>query len=130
MIMRGFTANIENESIENRAFRRVLFTGENLQLVLMSLKPGEEIGSEIHADHDQFFRVEAGQAKADIAENSVDLADGSVFIVPAGVRHNITNSSPDQDLKLYTIYAPPNHPDGTVHETKAEADAAEAAHAE
>ena len=119
--MKGYSTDIEKQSLENTAFRRVLFTGKNMQLVLMSLKPGEDIGSEVHQDRDQFFRVEAGQARAEVGEDTWELADGSIVVVPAGSRHNITNTSKDAELKLYTLYAPPEHPDGTIHKTKADA---------
>lgn len=123
--MHEFHTDIEQDAIKNEAFRRVLFTGKGMQLVVMSLKPNEEIGSEIHEDNEQFFRIETGKARFVIEGNTLDLDDGSVVIVPAGVRHNVINSSSESDLKLYTIYSPPHHPDGTVHLTKADAEAAE-----
>ncbi len=122
--MKGFTTNIEKESLENLNFRKVLYTDERLQLVLMSLLPGEEIGEEVH-QLDQFIRIEAGEAKAILDGEEMALSDGSVIIVSAGARHNLINTSPTKSLKLYTLYAPPNHPDGTVHKTKEEAMAAE-----
>ena len=121
--MKGFVDDIEKLTEENGDFRRVLYTGHNLQLVLMAIPPGEEIGSEVHEDRDQFFRIEAGEGEVwiDGACNKVKADDG--IIVPQGARHNVvaTGSEP---LKLYTIYGPPEHVDGTVHKTKAEADAA------
>ena len=123
--MKGYRTNIETETVQNNNFRKVLYTGEYSQLVLMSLKPLEEIGLEIHEDNDQFFRFEAGQGKCIIDDNEYELSDGVAVVVPAGAEHNIINTSNTEDLKLYTIYSPPNHPDGTVHKTKQEAMAAE-----
>lgn len=124
--MRGFNANIEEDTIDNSDFRRVLYSGKYMQLVLMSLLPNEEIGMEVHPDNDQFFRFEEGEGRVVIDENSYDVADGSVIIVPAGAKHNVINMSDSQALKLYTIYAPPHHKDGIVRVTKAEAMANEA----
>lgn len=123
----GYNDNIEKLTLDNGYFRQVLFTGQHAQLVLMSLKPGEEIGMEVHANVDQFFRFEKGQGK--VIQNGEEqiVGDGSAVIVPAGTNHNIINTSATGDLKLYTIYSPPNHPDGTIHQTKEEAMAAEAA---
>jgi len=121
--MKGFNANIEKETLENANFRKVLYTGKHSQLVLMSLKPNEEIGMEIHIDNDQFFRFEKGEGKCVIDGNEYSLSDGSVIIVPAGVEHNIINTSGTEDLKLYTIYSPAHHKDGIVRATKAEAEA-------
>lgn len=120
--MKGFNANIEKEAIENTNFRKVLYTGKHSQLVLMSLKPNEEIGMEVHPDNDQFFRFEKGVGKCIIDGNSYDLGDGSVIIVPAGAEHNIINTSDTEDLKLYTIYSPAHHKDGIVRATKEEAE--------
>jgi mannose-6-phosphate isomerase-like protein (cupin superfamily) len=120
--MKGYNSNIEKETIENTNFRKVLYTGKHSQLVLMSLKPNEEIGMEIHQDNDQFFRFEKGQGKAVIDGNSYDVADGSVIIVPAGAEHNIINVSGTDDLKLYTIYSPAHHKDQIVRATKEEAE--------
>ena len=120
--MKGFNANIEKESIENTNFRKVLYTGKHSQLVLMSLKPNEEIGMEVHPDNDQFFRFEKGIGKCIIDDSSYDLGDGSVIIVPAGAEHNIINTSETDDLKLYTIYSPAHHKDGIVRATKEEAE--------
>lgn len=124
--MKGYYGQIEKLTLENSNFRQVLFTGKKTQLVLMSLKPGEEIGEEVHAQVDQFFRFEAGEGKVIIDKQEHEVKDGDAVIVPAGSKHNIVNLSSSQDLKLYTLYSPPNHPDGTVHKTKAEADEAEA----
>ena len=121
--MKGFNANIENDTLANQDFRRVLYTGKHSQLVLMSLRPNEEIGVETHPDNDQFFRFEAGQGKCIIDGNEYALADGSVIVVPAGAEHNIINTSATQELKLYTIYSPPHHKDGVVRRAKADAEA-------
>lgn len=120
--MLGFTDNIEHLTEENTDFRRVLYTGQNIQLVLMCLQAGEDIGEEIHDDRDQFFRFEAGVGEVwiDDVANAVKADDG--VIVPAGAKHNVVNTG-DVPLKLYTIYGPPEHIDGTVHATKAQADA-------
>lgn len=126
--MSGYVTNIEQRSLENDNFREVLFTGPLSQLVLMSLKPGEDIGKETHENVDQFIRVEAGQGTAILNGEQHDLADGSAVVIPAGTEHNVINNSKSASLKLYTVYSPPNHPDGTIHKTKAEADAYEAAH--
>lgn len=122
--MKGYITNIEKETNENDDFRRVLYTTKRSQLVLMSLKPGEEIGAEVHEDHDQFFRVDSGSGKTVIDGVETEISDGFAVVVPAGANHNIVNTG-DTDLKLYTIYSPPNHKDGTIHKTKAEADAAD-----
>lgn len=119
--MKGFVDDIEKLTTENDDFRRVLYTGKNLQLVLMSLRPGEEIGAEVHSDRDQFFRVESGQGDVQIDGNSSKIKDDDAIVVPAGARHNVINTG-SEPLRLYTVYAPPEHRDGTVHRTKAEAD--------
>jgi mannose-6-phosphate isomerase-like protein (cupin superfamily) len=121
--VKGYCDNIETRTVENDDFRRVLYTGQNLQLVLMTLKPGEEIGEEVHEDRDQFFRFEKGHGVVliDGAENKVEEDFG--VIVPAGARHNVKNTG-DEPLRLYTIYGPPEHLDGLVKATKAEAEAA------
>lgn len=124
--MQGYVVNIEEEALKNEYFRRVLYTDTNLQLVVMALKAGEEIGEEVH-DVDQFLRVEAGEGSAILNGVTHAITSGSVIIVPAGVTHNILNSGEGQ-MKLYTVYTPPHHKDGTVHETKAEAMADEAEH--
>lgn len=125
--MKGYVDNIEKSTEENMNFRKVLYTAKNSQLVLMRLAPGEDIGEEVH-DVDQFFRIEAGEGKAVLDGVEHDIRDGSAVVVPAGARHNIINTSVDLDLKLYTIYSPPNHMDGTMHVTKAEAEANEGEH--
>lgn len=122
--MVGFVTNIEKDTLENENFRKVLYTAKNMQLVVMSLNAGEEIGMETHPEHDQFIRVDKGSAKAILNGEESELVDGSCVIIPAGVEHNIVNTG-DEMLKLYTIYSPPEHADGTIHVTKAEADAAE-----
>jgi len=116
-----FVANIEAETLRNRAFRRVLHTGEYAQLVVMSLKPGEEIGMETHPTVDQFFRVEAGEGEVTVNGVDYDVKDGDCFIIPAGSEHNVKNESEDEPLLMYTIYSPPNHAPGVVHETKEQA---------
>ena len=121
--MKGFNANIEKETLENNNFRKVLYTGKHSQLVLMNLKPNEEIGMETHPDNDQFFRFEKGQGKCIIDGNEYEVKDGSVIVVPAGAEHNIINVSEMEELKLYTIYSPAHHKDGIQRATKAEADA-------
>jgi mannose-6-phosphate isomerase-like protein (cupin superfamily) len=118
--MNGFVTNIERDTLGNEDYRRVLFTGPNTQLVLMTLQPGEEIGREVHAEHDQFIRIEAGTGVALLGGKEHALADGSAVVIPAGVEHNIINRSVDRPLRLYTLYSPPEHPDGTVQHTKAE----------
>jgi mannose-6-phosphate isomerase-like protein (cupin superfamily) len=127
--MTGYHTNIEDETLKNNYFRKVLFTGKYSQLVVMALKPGEEIGNEIHQNVDQFFRIEQGEAKVVLnnGETEFTVKEDEVFIVPAGTWHNVINVS-DKDLKLYTIYSPPNHPDGTIHQTKQEAEEYEKAH--
>jgi mannose-6-phosphate isomerase-like protein (cupin superfamily) len=122
--MRGFVDDIEDRTEENEDFRRVLYTGKNLQLVLMALRPGEEIGEEVHDDRDQFFRVEKGEGEVSIDGKRTKVESDFAIVVPAGARHNVRNTG-DEPLKLYTIYAPPEHVDGTVHATKAAADASE-----
>jgi mannose-6-phosphate isomerase-like protein (cupin superfamily) len=125
--MTEYLGPIEKLTLENTYFRQVLFTGEHSQLVVMCLAPGEDIGDEVHPKVDQFFRIEHGQAKFVLNEKQEHPArDGDAVIVPAGTYHNVINASKTLPLKLYTIYSPPNHPDGTVHKTKAEAEAAEA----
>lgn len=124
--MPGYQGPIEQLALKNGFFRQVLFTAKHMQLVLMCLKPNEEIGMEVHPGTDQFFRIEKGTAKVIIDRTDYTVTDGDVVIVPAGSNHNVINTSGTDDLKLYTIYAPPNHPDGTVHKTKAEAMKAEA----
>lgn len=119
--MNGYVENIEKLSLKNDNFRKVLYTDKNSQLVLMSLLAGEDIGEEIH-DVDQFLRIEKGTGKTILNDTSHELADGSVVIVPAGVKHNIINTGTDS-MKIYSLYMPPHHRDGVVHATKAEAEA-------
>jgi len=118
--MNGYIVNIESLTQENENFRRVLYTAPHSQLVVMSLPPGEEIGEEVH-ELDQFLRVEAGMGQAILNDTTNDIQDGFAIMVPAGTKHNIINTSPDQPLKLYTIYSPPEHHDQVVHRTKADA---------
>ncbi len=120
--MKGFNTNIEKETLENKNFRKVLYTSKHSQLVLMCLKPHEEIGMETHPGNDQFFRFEKGEGRCALSGNFYELRDGSAIIVPAGAEHNIINTSDTEDLKFYTVYSPAHHKDGTVHATKAEAE--------
>jgi mannose-6-phosphate isomerase-like protein (cupin superfamily) len=125
--MTGYVGPIEKTTVQNNYFRRVIFTGKHAQLVVMCLQGGEEIGNEVHPDVDQFFRIEEGSAKFVFNGTEEHLVhDGDAVIVPAGTYHNVINASDSKPLQLYTVYSPPNHPDGTIHKTKAEADAAEA----
>ena len=119
--MTGYTSNIEELTLSNTFFRQVLYTTKNMQLVLMSLKPTEEIGFEIHQENDQFFRFEKGEGKAIIDDNEYLISNGTVVIVPKGAKHNIINTSEKEDLKFYTIYAPAHHKDKTVHKTREDA---------
>jgi len=123
-MMTGFVDNIEEKTEQNNFFRQVLYTGKHTQLVVMSLLPGEEIGMEVHPQVDQFFRIEEGQAKVIIDGEEHEVYEGFAIIVPAGSQHNLINTG-SSPLKLYTLYSPPNHPEGTVHRTRAEAMAAE-----
>ena len=124
--MTGYVGSIEKDTLKNSFFRRVLFTGKHEQLVLMCLQGGEEIGNEIHDDVDQFFRLEEGEAKFVFNGKEEHIVkDGQAVVVPAGTYHNVINNSASQPMRLYTIYSPPQHADGTIHKTKAEADAAE-----
>ena len=118
--MTGFVGNIEDQTLENTDYRRVLFTGKKTQLVLMSLQPGVEIGMEVHEDHDQFIRIESGSGVAILNGERHQLSDGVAVVVPAGVEHNVINTSTDAPLQLYTLYAPPEHPEGAVQKTKAD----------
>ncbi len=124
--MIGYHGNIEALTLANNNFRQVLFTAPHSQLVLMSLLPNEEIGMEVHENVDQFFRFEKGSGKVILEGEETIIGNGDVVIVPAGTNHNIINTSATEPLKLYTIYSPANHPDGTVHATKAEAEKYEA----
>lgn len=129
----GWVENIEKLTVENETFRTVLHTGKYSQLTVMSIQPGDEIGNEVHDDHDQFIRIEQGSGKvtfgpdSDTIEEEQNIEDDFAIIIPAGTWHNVINTG-EYALKLYSIYSPAEHPDGTVHQTKAEADAAEAEH--
>lgn len=131
--MLGWVGNIENETVGNTTFRTAVYTGRHMQLTVMRLQPGEEIGREAHPDLDQFIRIEQGQARvefgtgSDAVDESHDVSDDWAVVIPAGIWHNVVNAG-DDDVKLYSLYAPPEHPEGTVHRTKAEADAAEQEH--
>jgi mannose-6-phosphate isomerase-like protein (cupin superfamily) len=120
-VMKGFIADIEELTEENTHFRRVLYTGKNLQLVLMALQPGEEIGEEVHEDRDQFFRIEEGEGEVVIDGKRTPVEEDHAIVVPAGARHNLINSG-DEPLLLYTLYAPPEHRDGLVQKTKKDAE--------
>jgi mannose-6-phosphate isomerase-like protein (cupin superfamily) len=120
--MKGFYSNIEIDTLENENFRKVLYTGKNSQLVLMSLLPKEEIGMEVHEENDQFFRFESGEGLCIIDGNEYDVEDGVAIIIPAGAEHNIINTSETENLKMYTIYSPAHHKDGIVRKTKEEAE--------
>lgn len=124
--MKGFLTNIEKDTLANEDYRRVIFTGEHTQLVLMTLAPGDEIGRETHEGHDQFIRVEAGTGEVLMDGRVQPVSDGSAFVIPSGVEHNVTNTSADEPLRLYTLYSPPEHPDGTVQRTKADETAGKA----
>lgn len=119
--MRGFISNIEKDTLENKNYRKVLYTAKHCQLVLMCLLPGEEIGEEIHEDNDQFFRFESGNGKVIIDGKESDVSDGFSVIVPSGAKHNVINTG-EKELKLYTIYSPAHHKDGLVFLTKKEAE--------
>lgn len=118
--MRGYVVDLENKTAQNEYFRQVLFTAKNSQLVVMALQPKEEIGMEVHEQHDQFIRFESGAGKVVLDDQEYSVKDGYAVVIPAGVKHNVVNTS-DTVMKLYTIYTPPEHPDGTIHKTKAEA---------
>lgn len=120
--MRGYKTNIKKDTLNNTNFRKVLYSGLHLQLVLMSLQPGEDIGEEIHAENDQFFRFEGGEGKCFIDGNEYIVGDGDVLIIPAGALHNVINTSSTEPLKLYTLYGPSHHKDGIVRVTKKEAE--------
>lgn len=119
--MKGYADNIETRTIENDDFRRVLYTGKHLQLVLMTLQPGEEIGEEVHEDRDQFFRIEQGHGEIRIDGTANVVEDDFAVIVPAGARHNVVNTG-KKPLRLYTLYGPPEHRDGVIHKTKDQAE--------
>jgi len=120
--MKGFKSNIEHDTLDNTNFRKVLYTGKHSQLVVMSLRPNEEIGLETHDENDQFLRFEGGEGKVFIDGNEYSVADGDAVIVPAGAEHNVVNVSDSEELKLYTIYSPPHHKDQIVRKTKQEAE--------
>ena len=120
--MKGYIQNIEEVTKENSNFRKVLYTAKHSQLVVMSLKPGEDIGTEVHDDIDQFIRIEQGKGKAILDGVETQIEDDFAIVVPAGTEHNFVNES-DEEMKLYTIYSPPEHKEGTIHPTKEEAEA-------
>lgn len=122
--MKGYHDNIEHVTEANEDFRRVIYTGHNLQLVVMTLKPGEEIGAEVHDDRDQFFRFEAGEGEVMVDDTTYRVKADEAVIVPQGARHNVRNTG-REPLKMYTIYGPPEHVDGKIHATKADADSDE-----
>ena len=124
--MAGYVTDIERDTLANEDYRRVLFTGPYTQLVLMTLRPGEEIGEETHEGHDQFIRVEAGTGYVELDGERHELHDGSAVVIPSDAKHNVANSSERDALRLYTLYSPPEHPDGTVQRTKADEAAAPA----
>lgn len=118
--MSGYMINLEETTLDNQDYRRVLYTAPHSQLVVMSIAPSDEIGEEIHPEHDQFIRVEKGVGQAIIGEDTYDLADGVAIIIPAGQLHNVINSSQTEPLQLYTVYTPPEHPENKVHHSKAD----------
>jgi mannose-6-phosphate isomerase-like protein (cupin superfamily) len=120
--MKGFKSNIEKDSLKNENFRKVKYTSKHMQVVLMSLKPGEDIGEEIHPGTDQFFRFEGGKGKCIINGNEYIVENGDAIVVPAGSKHNVINTDTGKELKMYTIYAPPQHKDGLINATKKEAE--------
>jgi mannose-6-phosphate isomerase-like protein (cupin superfamily) len=126
--MSGYSINIEDKTLQNHNFREVLYTGPHSQLVVMTLQVGEEIGMETHADRDQFIRVESGEGEAILDGERHALEDGVAVVIPAGTEHNVVNTSRTEPLRLYTVYSPAEHPDGTIHRTKAEADEYERHH--
>lgn len=126
--MSGFSVNIEDKTLQNPNFRHVLYTTPRSQLVIMTLQPGEDIGLEKHEGHDQFIRVEAGYGEAILDGELHMLEDGVALVIPAGTEHNVINTSPSEKMRLYTLYTPPEHPDGIIHETKKEADEYEQKH--
>lgn len=121
--MHGYVDNIESLTRNNTNFREVLYTAQHLQLVLMSIPPQGEIGTEVHTTTDQFLRIESGTGVVIMQGEEQEVHDGTAIIVPAGTEHNVRNTSQTEDLKLYTLYGPPHHKDGTVHATKAAAEA-------
>ncbi len=121
--MKGFKSNIEKDTIKNKNFRKVFYTSAHSQLVLMSLKPKEEIGAEVHKENDQFIRFEGGKGRVEIDDNKYVVKDGDAVVIPAGARHNVINTSTTEELKIYTIYSPPHHKDQIVRTTREEAEA-------
>jgi len=122
IIMKGFKSNIEKDALKNENFRKVLYSSKHLQVVLMSLKPGEDIGLETHVSTDQFFRFEGGKGKCIIDGNEYEVKNGDAIVVPAGAKHNVKNTDSVNELKMYTIYAPPQHKDGLINATKKDAE--------
>jgi mannose-6-phosphate isomerase-like protein (cupin superfamily) len=120
--MTGFVGNIEELTLANNYFRHVIYTGQHSQLVVMSLNPNEEIGFEVHEIVDQFLRIEKGEGSVIMNGEETILKDGSAIFVPAGVKHNVVNTSSENTLKLYTVYSPPHHKDGTIHKTRKDAE--------
>lgn len=123
--MKGYKTNIEKDTLDNDNFRKVLYTSKHVQLVLMTLRPGEEIGEEVHDENDQFFRIEGGHGKCIIDGHEYEISDGDAIVIPTGSKHNIINID-KTDLKMYTLYAPPHHKDGILRPTKREAEEIEA----
>ncbi len=121
--MKGFKSNIEKDTLKNKNFRKVLYTSAHSQLVLMSIKPKEEIGAEVHKENDQFIRFELGKGRVEIDGNKYTVKDGDAVVIPAGAKHNVINTSATDDLKMYTIYSPAHHKDQIVRKTKEEAEA-------
>ena len=124
--MKGYKTNIEKDTIDNNNFRKVLYTSKPIQLVLMTLQPGEEIGEEVHGENDQFFRIEGGHGKCIIDDNEYEISDGDAIVIPTGSMHNIINVNTHTELKMYTLYAPPHHKDGILRPTKKQAEENEA----
>ena len=124
--MKGYNTNIEKDTLSNNNFRKILYTSKHIQLVLMSLRPGEEIGEEVHTENDQFFRIEGGHGECIIDGNKYEIKDGDAIVIPSGARHNVLNIDNQTDLKMYTLYAPPHHKDGIVRASKKEAEDNEA----
>lgn len=120
--MKGYKTNIEKDTLDNTNFRKVLYTSKHIQLVLMTLKSGEEIGEEVHDENDQFFRIEGGHGKCVIDDHEYEISDGDAIVIPTGSKHNIINTDSNVDLKMYTLYAPPHHKDGILRTTKKEAE--------